>query len=113
MNEERQMIMDKDYEEFCDKIGELFDKQFGRVIPEDLETVSTNTSKAPISLAKKKGSEHYKTGGVEPIDLYKAGGMLRHFALCNIIKYAFRNRNLINPKDMDKIIHYAEILKGS
>lgn len=65
---------------------------------------------------KMQGSEHYKTGGVEPIDLYLAGGMFRHFALCSIIKYAFRNRNTdeqLNVKDLDKIIDYAEKLKAT
>jgi hypothetical protein len=65
---------------------------------------------------KNDGSDHYKTGGVEPIDLYVSGGMIRHFALANIIKYAFRNRDMSNPvsvKDMNKIIHYANILKES
>ena len=62
---------------------------------------------------KKQGSDHYKTGGIEPIDLYRAGGMLRSFALCSIMKYAFRNRNDEEPisvKDMRKIIDYAEKL---
>jgi hypothetical protein len=64
---------------------------------------------------KSQGSEHYKTGGVEPIDLYMAGDMFQDFALCSIIKYAFRNRKehgKINCKDMDKIIDYAEKLKA-
>ena len=62
---------------------------------------------------KLHGSDHYKTGGVEPIDLYLAGGMFRHFAICSIIKYAFRNRNIeepVNVKDMEKIIDYAQKL---
>ena len=62
---------------------------------------------------KQEGSQHYKTGGVEPIDLYRAGGMFRDFALCSIIKYAFRNRNPeehISLKDMNKIIDYAQKL---
>jgi len=62
---------------------------------------------------KKQGSDHYKTGGIEPIYLYRAGGMLRSFALCSIMKYAFRNRNDEEPisvKDMRKIIDYAEKL---
>jgi len=67
-------------------------------------------------ILKEKGSEHYKTGGVEPLDLLESGGMLRDFAIASIIKYAFRNRRevgkAVNSKDMDKIIHYAEILKG-
>ncbi len=65
---------------------------------------------------KKQGSDHYKTGGIEPIDLYRAGGMLRSFALCSIMKYAFRNRNDEEPisiKDMNKIIDYAQKLKAA
>jgi len=63
------------------------------------------------------GSKYYKTDGVEPIDLYRDGGMLQDFALANIIKYAFRNRRgadrLSNKtvQDMNKVIHYAEIIK--
>jgi len=62
---------------------------------------------------KKKGSDHYKTGNVEPIDLYKSAGMFRHFALGNIIKYAFRNADLDAPlfiEDLEKIKHYADLL---
>jgi len=65
---------------------------------------------------KKRGSEHYKKNPdiIEPIDLYRAGGILRDFAVGSIIKYAYRNREEtgkdINPKDMDKITHYAEML---
>lgn len=65
---------------------------------------------------KSNGSDHYKTGGIEPIDLYRAGGMLRSFALCSIMKYAFRNRNDEEPisiKDMNKIIDYAQKLKAA
>jgi len=67
---------------------------------------------------KKEGSAHYKTGDVEPIDLYRAGNMLKTFALASIIKYAFRSRqeeNIDNGtfmKNMDKIIHYARLLKA-
>ena len=65
---------------------------------------------------KQHGSAHYKTGGVEPIDLYRAGGMFLDFALCSIIKYAFRSRNVSDiglfTANMDKIIDYAEKLKA-
>jgi hypothetical protein len=66
---------------------------------------------------KGKGSEHYKNGGVEPIDLYRALDALLPFGLCSIIKYAVRNMGGNRPselfiKDMDKIIHYAEFLKA-
>uniref|UniRef100_A0A6M3K4Q7 Putative structural protein n=1 Tax=viral metagenome TaxID=1070528 RepID=A0A6M3K4Q7_9ZZZZ len=65
---------------------------------------------------KKRGSEHYKIDPtkIEPIDLYKDGEMLRDFAICSIIKYAYRNRKEsgkpINPKDIEKIKHYADML---
>jgi len=50
------------------------------------------------------GSDHYKTGSVEPIDLYKSGGMFQDYALTSIIKYAFRNRKDLHRTDYDKII---------
>ena len=63
---------------------------------------------------KQEGSSHYKSGGVEPIDLYRDMGMFRDFALCSIIKYAARNGTSdggpVKNKDMRKIIHYAELL---
>jgi len=68
-------------------------------------------------LLKSQGSGHYKTGGgVEPIDLYRAGGMFKPFALCSIIKYAFRSRDIsgdIFIKNMDKVIDYAKKLKAA
>ena len=62
---------------------------------------------------KSQGSEHYKTGGVEPIDLYRSGGMFKDFALCSIIKYAFRQRDNVNVRDLEKIIDYAQKLKAT
>jgi hypothetical protein len=68
---------------------------------------------------KQQGSLHYKTDGVEPIDLYRDKGAFRAFALCNIIKYATRNfgnspmDNPVKMQDMEKIIHYTELLMAS
>lgn len=62
------------------------------------------------------GSDHYKTAGVEPIDLYRDAGMFRDFALCSIIKYAFRNRDAgraVKSKDIAKIIDYAQKLDAA
>ena len=65
---------------------------------------------------KLDGSEHYKTGGIEPIDLYRditlhdSVTAIQTFALCNIIKYAYRCLTKgASEKDLEKIIHYAEI----
>ena len=66
---------------------------------------------------KGSGSEHYKTDGVEPIDLINSLGILKEFAIANIIKYASRNAGgkfgKVKIKDMNKIIHYAEMLKSA
>jgi hypothetical protein len=65
---------------------------------------------------KQQGSQHYKSGSVEPIDLYRDAGAFRDFALCSIIKYAYRNIGGSGPvsvKDMGKVIHYAELLMAA
>jgi hypothetical protein len=65
---------------------------------------------------KQQGSEHYKTGGVEPVDLYKAGGMLHDYCCTSMIKYAFRSRRESNidrellVKNMNKVIDCAQKL---
>lgn len=68
---------------------------------------------------KRKGSGHYKTGGVEPIDLLEAGEILWPYGIGNIIKYAFRSRHFTHigqivklQENLNKIIHYCEILKA-
>ena len=66
---------------------------------------------------KNKGSKHYKTGEVEPIDLYKSAKPLPTLsafavkALTDTIKYAYRmlTQKGINEPDCDKIIHYIEL----
>lgn len=67
---------------------------------------------------KQNGSEHYRTGGIEPLDLYVAGDMFQDFALSSIIKYAFRSRKdqYLSAQqfnsNMDKIIDYARKAKA-
>jgi hypothetical protein len=60
---------------------------------------------------KQRGSTHYKTGRIEPIDLYRSAGLLKPFCVCNIIKYAYRQQADINPADCDKIAHYNDMLR--
>lgn len=67
---------------------------------------------------KRRGSDHYKTGSTECIDLYRSGHMFQEFALASIIKYAFRSREEEDldratfERNMDKIIHLASLLKA-
>lgn len=61
---------------------------------------------------KQRGSKHYKTLSTEPIDLIAALGMLPGFAGGNMIKYAARYGITKESNDLDKAIHYAELLKA-
>jgi hypothetical protein len=60
-----------------------------------------------------EGSDHYKQGVVEPLDLVYSLGLLPGFALGSIIKYAARFINTQNPNDLKKIADYAHILCGA
>jgi hypothetical protein len=65
---------------------------------------------------KSQGSAHYKTGGVEPIDLYRSATPHPSYnafdikALTDVIKYAFRllTRGYLKA-DVDKIKHYISL----
>jgi len=63
---------------------------------------------------KNLGSAHYKSGLVEPLDLYKSGNMLQDWVIGEIMQHAYRNRTQLCKKisiqDMEKIKHFAEIL---
>jgi hypothetical protein len=66
---------------------------------------------------KKEGSKHYRdTDGIQPIDLYRDLGIFRSWAIAEICQHAIRNigsgpdENPVSTKDMQKIIHYAELL---
>ena len=62
---------------------------------------------------KQNGSDHYKTLGVQPIDLYRAMGLFRPWAIVEICQHALRNRFEdvpVSSEDMNKIIDYAQKL---
>jgi hypothetical protein len=70
---------------------------------------------------KNRGSEHYKTGEVEPIDLYRcipihglhpSLTLLDAKALTDTIKYAYRMLTKgANKSDCEKISHYIDMVK--
>lgn len=65
---------------------------------------------------KQQGADHYKTGGTEPVDLYRALGALHIWALVEICQHAIRqlpDRKGLNASDLDKIIDYAQKLKAT
>jgi hypothetical protein len=68
---------------------------------------------------KSSGASHYKTGSVEPIDLYRSAIPHPHYnafdvkALTDIIKYAFRllTRGYLHS-DVEKIRHYLNLYEA-
>ena len=71
-------------------------------------------------LLKQEGSGHYKTGKVEPIDLYKSItphsslNAMEVKALTDNIKYSYRMLSRgITVSDLDKVIHYSRLAKCS
>ena len=102
------MIRDK-YKTFEEEISNL-KEELNKLMEDEMEGLFKEQVAIDKEDIKNHGSQHYKTGGIEPIDLYESAGMLKHFALGNIIKYAFRNREVVCKKDMEKIIHYASML---
>ena len=69
---------------------------------------------------KQEGSSHYKTGKVEPIDLYKSItphsslNAMEVKALTDNIKYSYRMLSRgITVSDLDKVIHYSRLAKCS
>jgi hypothetical protein len=61
---------------------------------------------------KTAGSEHYRQGAIEPLDLIIALGLAEDHCLASIIKYAARFKVTGDLEDLKKIADYAHILCG-
>ena len=56
------------------------------------------------------GGNHYKKYAIQPIDFIEANNI--PYIEGNIIKYLLRWRDKNGVEDLDKAIHYIELLKG-
>ena len=79
-----------------------------------------NDCESAWEAAKHDGSTHYKTGGIEPIDLYRAIkphpdlSALDVKALTDCIKYAARMlKKGLNDSDINKIRHYLVLVQAA
>jgi len=70
-----------------------------------------NTSKIRADIAKKKqvGGNHYKNYKIQPIEFITANDI--GFIEGNVIKYLLRFKEKNGLQDLDKAIHYVELLK--
>lgn len=55
------------------------------------------------------GGEHYKKGGMQPIELNE--GMFLSFSCGSIVKYLYRHEEKGKKQDLEKCLHYVEFLK--
>jgi hypothetical protein len=65
-----------------------------------------------VKYCETEGSDHYKEGSLEPIDLMISKGIFEDFAVGNMIKYATRFKKTRNPDDLKKVADYAHMLCG-
>lgn len=76
-----------------------------------LDTYSEFQKAAPVDPLKEQvGGDHYKSLKIQPIE-YIVGNNLG-WCEGNIVKYITRWKQKGGAKDIDKVIHYAELLKN-
>lgn len=65
----------------------------------------------PLAADRQVGGDHYKAMAIQPIEFILANNL--GFCEGNIIKYICRHTAKGGSVDVDKVIHYAELLKES
>lgn len=60
------------------------------------------------ALDKQVGGSHYKDMAIQPIEFTHKNNL--NFCQGNIIKYATRYKNKNGKEDLEKVIHYAQLL---
>jgi hypothetical protein len=76
-----------------------------------LEPSDTKTpSKTDDPFTTQVGGDHYKSMGIQPIDYITANNL--PFIEGNIVKYITRWKQKGGVQDIDKVIHYAEMLRA-
>lgn len=65
----------------------------------------------PLAADRQVGGDHYKGMAIQPVEFILANNL--GFCEGNIIKYICRHAAKGGSEDIDKVIHYAELLKES
>ena len=69
-------------------------------------------SERPISASDRQvGGNHYHNNGIQPIHYILANDL--GFCEGNVVKYITRYKHKGGIEDLDKVIHYVELLKES
>lgn len=80
----------------------------GKEIELPVKPTIYDTPKAESALDKQIGGGHYKEKGIQPIEYIFANNL--GFCEANIVKYATRWKDKNGIQDLEKIIHYTELL---
>jgi hypothetical protein len=65
------------------------------------------------ALTGQVGGSHYKDMDIQPIEIFKAMGILEEACVANVIKYIMRYKKKGGKQDLEKVKHYVEILLAS
>jgi len=75
------------------------------ITPEQWDTIDRATEKARDKMI---GGEHYRQGGIQPIEYIHANNL--SFCEGNVVKYITRWRHKDGLRDLEKAKHYIELL---
>ena len=89
------------------KVDDLYEQEFGG---KSLNQASPSQwDKARSALDKQVGGDHYKDCKIEPIEYILANEL--GYCEGNIVKYITRHAKKGGLQDIEKVIHYCELLK--
>ena len=88
-------------------VDEIYEKTYGNSIND--ATPAEWDAASRKALDRQVGGSHYKDFVIQPIEFAMANDL--NYCEANIVKYACRHHMKGGVEDVDKIIHYAELLK--
>jgi len=92
----------------CGAIGYHLVPAHPKTIVEPITYLPEDEDYEPTALDKQVGGSHYKSMAIQPTEFSQRNKL--NFCEANIVKYACRHQAKGGRKDVQKIIHYAELL---
>jgi len=81
------------------------------ILPQHVKHLEGQRAKARFdsALDKQEGGDHYKSKAIQPVEYNHANGL--GFLEGNVIKYVTRHKEKNGLQDIEKAIHYLELIK--
>lgn len=96
----------REYEPFCAVCNFNEDPGF---ISDEVKTLDSYLPVQETSLTKQVGGDHYSSMKIQPVEFIVANNL--EYRIGNVIKYACRHANKNGADDINKAIHYLEMIK--